>query len=123
MKFYRNLILPIITLLFFQACMTHMSESSIDLSAGFNGSFEHFTGELPSNWWVYTQKTAGEGDFTIRRDTSEFTEGKQSLRFTVISCTSQGGRFSPGISQEILFKPGEEYRIGFCVKITKRISG
>lgn len=98
------------------ACMKQMSESAMDDKAGFNGSFEHLKQGLPSNWLVYTPNTTGEGDFSITANTSDFVEGKQSLQFLVNSCSDKGGRYSPGIAQEIPAKEDEEYRISFWVK-------
>jgi hypothetical protein len=83
-----------------------MSEISEDHKAGFNGSFEKTKKGLPVNWQVYTTKTTGSGDFVIKTDTSEYVEGKQSLKFEIKSCSSLGGRFSPGIAQEIKITPG-----------------
>jgi hypothetical protein len=97
-------------------CMKQMSESSADTNAGFNGSFEHIKDGLPANWLVYTQNTTGEGNFTIMPDTSDYMEGKQSLKFSVQNCSHKGGRFSPGIAQEMTVKEGEEYKIFFYIK-------
>lgn len=83
-----------------------MSEISEDKDAGFNGGFEKAKKGLPVNWQVYTAKTAGSGDFSIKTDTSEPIEGKHSLKFEIKSCSSLGGRFSPGIAQEIPVTPG-----------------
>lgn len=93
-----------------------MSESVTDQGAGLNGGFEHTKNELPVNWQLYTGKITGSGDFDLELDRTVFKEGKQSLKYTVRECSGQGGRFSPGMSQEVPARPGEHYRISFWVK-------
>jgi hypothetical protein len=97
-------------------CVKPMSESAIDKQVGLNGGFEVVEKGLPVNWLVYTAKTAGSGDFDILPDTSGAKEGRQSLRFDVRSCAAAGGRFSPGIAQEVAASPGGVYKVGFWVK-------
>ncbi len=101
---------------FLTGCMLQMSESVADPGLGLNGGFEHVKKDLPVNWLVYTPKTTGEGDFDLSYDRSDFKEGQQSLKYTVRNCSSKGGRFSPGIAQEIPVKPGEEYLVSFWIK-------
>jgi hypothetical protein len=92
------------------------SESVIDESAGVNGGFEVVRSGLPVNWLVYTPKTIPTGDYRLVVDTTEFKEGKQSLRFDVRSCSPDGGWHSPGLSREFDVTPGTTYRVGFWVK-------
>lgn len=98
------------------SCKHPMSESVMRPEAGWNGSFEIVEQNLPVNWLVNTPKTTGEGDFEILTDSINFKSGKQSLHFLVHNCSNKGGRFSPGIAQEIPLNSGEQYRISFWVK-------
>jgi hypothetical protein len=117
-KIKTNLILSsiiILTAVCLTSC-TQMSESAMNESAGFNGGFEITENGLPVNWLVYTKKTAGSGDFDIITDTTDFTEGKQSLKFQVRSCADKGDRFSPGIAHEMEAIAGETYKVSFLLK-------
>lgn len=93
-----------------------MSESIENKAIGLNGSFEHTQDNLPVNWLVNTVKTTGEGDFIISVDSTNAKEGKQSLHFEVRKCSEKGGRFSPGIAQEIPAQAGQSYKVSFWVK-------
>ena len=102
------------------ACRTSFgaqrSESVVDELAGLNGGFEVVQSGLPVNWLVYTPKTIPTGDYSLVVDTTEFKDGKQSLKFDVRSCSPDGGWHSPGLSKEIDVTPGTTYRIGFWIK-------
>ncbi|MFY8020610.1 MAG: carbohydrate binding domain-containing protein [Bacteroidia bacterium] len=100
------------------SCSAQMSESKKNTQVDFNGSFEVFEDGLPVNWLVYTSKTVKTGDFSISSDANEFKLGKQSLRFDIKNCSAAGGRFSPGIAQEIPVKSGETYTVSFWAKNT-----
>lgn len=102
---------PILT-----SCTWQMSESVIDKTVGFNGSFEIVKDGLPVNWLVYTAKTAGSGQFTITPDAANVKTGHQSLKLSVQQCSSKGGRFSPGIAQELTAKAGKKYRVSYWIK-------
>jgi hypothetical protein len=93
-----------------------MSEIVSDNSAGMNGSFEVVKSGLPVNWLFYTPKTVPEADFEIVTDTTEFEDGKQSLKFIVRECIAAGGWHSPGFCNEFPAKSGEKYRISFWIK-------
>ena len=92
-----------------------MSESVTDGTAGINGSFEVARSGLPVNWLLYTPNTVPSADFEIILDTSEFKDGKQSLKFNVRECTAVGGWHSPGFCNEFPAKPGQSYKISFWV--------
>jgi len=110
-----RLILKAITLVLISGC-TQMSELINDKDAGMNGSFEITKSALPVNWLVYTPKTVPTGDFDIIIDTTEYKDGKQSLKFLVRECSSVGGWWSPGFCNEYQALPGEIYRISFWVR-------
>lgn len=93
-----------------------MSELLVDKNVGMNGSFEYTKSGLPVNWILYTPFTVPEGDFEIIVDTTEFKDGKQSLKFLVRKCSANGGWHSPGFCNEYPAKSGETYRITFWVK-------
>jgi hypothetical protein len=93
-----------------------MSKQIRDKTAGMNGSFEISKSGLPVNWLVYTPETVPEGDFDIITDTTEYKDGKQSLKFLVRECSSVGGWWSPGFCNEYRALPGEIYRISFWIK-------
>ena len=81
---------------------TKMSELIEDESVGMNGGFEHALEGLPVNWLVFTPETVKEGgDFDIILDTTDYKEGRQSLKFLVRECSAMGGWHSPGIAREI----------------------
>lgn len=108
----------IISLIFCFGCLKPMSETITDNNAGINGSFELVKNNLPVNWLVYTSKTIPNSNFDINFDSSTYKDGKQSLQFNVRKCDDAGGRFSPGISQEISVSEGEEYKISCWIKNT-----
>ncbi|MFH1121975.1 MAG: hypothetical protein V1775_19310 [Bacteroidota bacterium] len=93
-----------------------MSEIVTDEQAGTNGGFEYSKSGLPVNWGLYTPKTVPEGDFDILIDTTEFFNGKQSLKFKVRGCVSDGGWYSPGIYQEFTVAPGKTYLVSWWIK-------
>lgn len=93
-----------------------MSETVVDEQAGMNGSFEYSKSGLPVNWGLYTPKTVPEGDFDIMTDTTEFIDGKQSLKFKVRACAPDGGWYSPGIYQEFTVDPDKTYLVSWWIK-------
>ena len=101
-------------------CFGQMSELEKDKSAGLNGGFEVFRNGLPVNWLMYTPNTVKEADFKIALDNEVYKEGKQSLRFDVVKCSSIGGRFSPGFTNEFFesgkFEGEGIYKLSFWVK-------
>lgn len=106
----------IVTTAFVSSCTAQMSESELDPRLGINGGFEHVKNGLPINWLTYTIKTVKDADFDLVFDKSVIKEGKQSLKYVVRKCSGKSGRFSPGITQEIPVKTGEEYTISFWTK-------
>ena len=95
---------------------TRMSKQIRDKTAGMNGSFEIAKSGLPVNWLVYTPTTVPTGEFDIIIDTTEYNDGKQSLKFLVRECSPVGGWWSPGFCNEYQALPGEIYRISFWIK-------
>ena len=93
-----------------------MSEVEIDNSAELNGGFEISKNGIPVNWLMYTPNTVPNGKFEIILDNEEFKEGKQSLRFDVEECTSKGGWFSPGFTNQFDAEKGGVCRLSFWVK-------
>lgn len=93
-----------------------MSKSEQDKSIGINGGFEYSRNNTPINWMLYMQTTCPSGKFEINISTTEAHEGKQSLNFIVQECSNKGGRFSPGIAQEIEAEANHIYRIKFWLK-------
>lgn len=87
------------------------SETIEDDTVGVNGSFEVTESGLPVNWLVYSPETIPEGDYDLIVDTTEFKSGKQSLKFSVRECSSIGGWYSPGFSQQWEAIPGETYTV------------
>jgi len=112
-------VMSFVTIILINGCdyiLHPMSEMIEDKTAGMNGSFEVVKSGLPVNWLFYTPKTVPEGDFEIITDTTEFKDGKQSLKFDVRECVATGGWYSPGFCKEFPAKPGESYKISFWVK-------
>ena len=101
------------------SCM-QMSEKETDESAGLNGGFEITKNGLPVNWLMYTPNTVRDGEFEIIIDKNIFKEGKQSLRFDVINCSSTGGWHSPGFTNEFFesgkFEGEGTYKLEFWIK-------
>ena len=108
-------ILTIIATILLGGC-TQMSETIQDKTAGMNGSFEVTESGLPVNWLVYTPKTIPTGDYDLVIDTTEYKDGRQSLKFLVRECSPTGGWHSPGFCNEYEAIPGETYRVSFWVK-------
>lgn len=105
--------------LILSACQ-QMSEKETDKSAGLNGGFEISKNDLPVNWLMYSPNTVPNADFEIALDKNIFKEGKQSLRFDVKKCSSNGGWFSPGFTNEF-FDTGKLegeciYKLSFWIK-------
>jgi len=100
----------------FTGCAQQFSEVIDKQVAGLNGGFEFSQGGTPYNWQVYTQKTTQSGEFVIEVDTLDFAEGEQSLKFNVKSCAAKGGRFSPGIAQEMAVIAKETYKVSYRIK-------
>ena len=107
--------LMVVGLILLSGC-TRMSKEIRDKTAGMNGSFEIAKSGLPVNWLVYTPTTVPTGDFDIIIDTTEYKDGKQSLKFLVRECSPVGGWWSPGFCNEYQALPGEIYRISFWIK-------
>ena len=101
-------------------CFVQMSEIEKDKSAGLNGGFEVSRNGLPVNWLMYTPNTVKDADFKIVLDNEVYKEGKQSLRFDVVKCSSIGGRYSPGFTNEFFesgkFEGEGSYKLSFWVK-------
>jgi len=95
---------------------TQMSEEIYDKTVGMNGSFEVTESGLPVNWLIYTPETIPTGDYELIIDTTDYKDGKQSLKFLVRECSPTGGWHSPGFFQEYEAIPGELYRVSFWVK-------
>ncbi len=112
------LILTILASGLLGGCMggCNFSKQIRDETAGMNGSFEVTKSGLPVNWYIYTPETIPTGDYDLIIDTTEYKDGKQSLKFLVRECSPIGGRFSPGLFQEYKASPGEAYRVSFWVK-------
>lgn len=109
------LILTILASVLLGGC-NRFSESIRDKTAGMNGSFEVTESGLPVNWLIYTPRTIPTGDYDLIIDTTEYKDGRQSLKFLVRECSSTGGWHSPGLCQEYKAIPGETYRVSFWVK-------
>lgn len=78
-----------------------------------NGGFEILKKGLPVNWRYYAPETVPNSDFEITSDTSQFREGKRSLKFEVRKCDAIGGCKSPGFFGSFKVVPNETYRISF----------
>lgn len=112
----KNVITSVITAILFLGGCSPMSEAFHDETAGLNGSFEVTKSGLPVNWLLYTPKTVENSDFDLIIDTSEYKEGKQSLKFLVRNCEAKGGWISPGFCKEYVAVPGMPYVVSFWVK-------
>lgn len=97
-----------------------MSEEVKDKSAGLNGSFEVSSNGLPVNWPMYTPKTVPDAEFDIILDKEIYKEGIQSLKFDVKKCSSMGGRYSPGFTNEFFevgkYEGDNNYKMTFWIK-------
>jgi len=96
------------------------SEKISDPLIGLNGSFEEAKNGLPVNWLMYSPKTVQDADFKIVLDNVVFKEGKQSLRFDVIECSSAGNASSPGFTNEFMdigkFEGEGIYKLSFWIR-------
>ena len=97
-----------------------MSEKESDELAGINGGFEVTKNGLPVNWIMYTPNTVPDGEFKVIIDKNVFKEGKQSIRFDVVNCSSTGGWHSPGFTNEFSdsgqFEGEVIYKLSFWIK-------
>lgn len=112
--------LIILCILIMTSSCNQMSEQVKDESAGMNGGFEVSKNGIPVNWLMYTPNTVPDADFDIVLDEEVFKEGKQSLRFDVVNCSSNGGWHSPGFTNEF-FQDDEiegevHYTVSFWIK-------
>ncbi|MBN2480421.1 MAG: carbohydrate binding domain-containing protein [Bacteroidales bacterium] len=108
-------ILTVVAIASLNGC-TRMSETIPDRTAGMNGSFEYAKAGLPVNWILYTPNTVPTGDFEINIDTTEYKDGKQSLKFLVRECSATGGWHSPGFCNEFDAESGKTYKVSFWIK-------
>lgn len=112
-------LLTLCLLLILGSC-NQMSEQIKDEFAGMNGGFEVAKNGIPINWLMYTPNTVKDADFKIVLDNEVYKEGRQSLRFDVVKCSSIGGRFSPGFTNEFFesgkFEGESSYKLSFWVK-------
>jgi hypothetical protein len=99
-------------------CQQPMSEIVKGDTTTYNGGFELVKDNKPVNWLLYTPATTRNGDFDITVDTTDYAEGRRSLRIAVRQCEDKGGRLSPGIAQEIATTPGASYEISYQLKNT-----
>jgi hypothetical protein len=109
------LLVTMLASVFVDGC-SKMSETIQDKTAGMNGSFEVTKSGLPVNWIMYTPKTIPSGDYDLVIDTTEYRDGRQSLKFLVRECSPNGGWHSPGLSTQYKAMPGETFRISFWIK-------
>lgn len=99
-------------------CSRRMSEEISDDSAGINGSFEKTKSGLPVNWLLYSPQTIPSGDYDLILDSTNFKDGRQSLKFLVRECSAAGGWRSPGLAKEYHAKPAETYKVSFWIQNT-----
>jgi hypothetical protein len=115
-----NLMLGILTIILLVGCAhgvsSRMSEYISGNTVGRNGSFEITKSGLPVNWILYTPKTIPTEDYDLIIDTTEYKDGRQSLKFPVIECSPNGGWHSPGFCMQYKAEPGESYLVSFWVK-------
>lgn len=110
-----EIVLAAVLAIVFVGC-SRMSKTFYDPAAGMNGSFEVTQSGLPVNWLLFTPETVENSDFDLTIDTTQFKDGKQSLKFLVRKCEDHGEWNSPGFCKEYEAVPGESYKISFWVK-------
>lgn len=114
-----SFLFPLCSILILGSC-NQMSKQIKDKTAGINGGFEVAKNGMPVNWLMYTPNTVKDADFKIVLDNKVYKEGRQSLRFDVVKCSSIGGRFSPGLTNEFVesgkFEGEGSYKLSFWVK-------
>jgi hypothetical protein len=93
-----------------------MSHTEHNPKAGFNGGFEHVKNNAPANWQVYPSDR--DNVFTLRADTTDFKEGRQSLHIEVEKSSGKAGRFAPGIATEVALEKGKTYHMSYWIKTT-----
>jgi hypothetical protein len=89
-----------------------------DPSAGFNGSFEKTKHGLPFNWHFYTSEEF-EKSYQVILETESVKEGKQSLRFEILSIdtlTLHEKMLAPGMFGLIDAEIGDKYKVSFWIK-------
>ena len=75
---------------------------------------------VPVNWPIYNPEASEADNFKVYADTNSFKEGRHSLLFDIKKCSSAGGRFSPGFSNEFFecgqFRGEGDFRISFWAR-------
>lgn len=104
------------SLLFLVSCSNRFSEYYASESNSMNGGFEESREGYPTNWYLYTNKAAAKGNFSLSLNTTDKVEGKQSLQFNIKSCSAAGGHLSPGFAKEFDARPGKSYLVRFYTK-------
>lgn len=102
-------------IIFFIVSCKPLSESFIDPSIGFNGSFEHTKNGIPYNWLIYSNKTVPSAIFNHFIDTTSAQNGRSALTFLITTCGQEEGKNAPGFAKEIPIKKGD-YKLSFWVK-------
>lgn len=86
-----------------------------DESAGFNGGFEIVRSGLPVNWSFHYPPIT-QGDVDISLDTTDYIEGRQSLKLVVHRVQGTGGWQNPGLFQVPSAEPQHTYRVSMWLK-------
>jgi len=96
-----------------------MSETEHDSNAGINGSFEVVANGLPVNWQFYTPKTVPDTEFSIIIDSTNYKDGKRSLKFDVLSISNDRNSRYPGLTSEFIeagkFSERGKYKVGMWI--------
>lgn len=115
----------LLTIVFFWACgPTRWKPVNTDFSK-INGSFELLNKNgNPQGWYLWQSDKANDFykkelrdfNYLISLDTTEFVDGRNSIKFDVKKCKGKRCPFGPGIFDEFDVNPGEVYEINFWVK-------
>ena len=111
-------IIYLLTIVFFFCSCLKPSMVEKDTSAGFNGSFEKIIHGLPANWYIYAA-FAYQKTYLLSYDTVNPKEGKQSLKFEVLSVDTSNVYQSwrrPGIFETTEAQSGDQYMVSFWIK-------
>jgi hypothetical protein len=93
------------------ACET-ISVREHDPEAGLNGGFETVRGELPVNWYFYSDPLR-DGSAEVALDTTDPIEGRRALRLTVRGARNEGRVRTPGLFQVVPAQRASSYRVSF----------
>lgn len=108
--------IALLGIVFYLTGCSPFSETVVQPTAGFNGSFETVQDHLPVNWLLYTKTALNQSDFEFDVPEGDASDGARSVHFDIRKCNPEGGHLSPGIATELAVESNHTYSISFDTK-------